>query len=541
MAPLIRTSAMLSGLILTNTAVAIDFSYLNGDPATGYTLKGAPTNLIDRSAELPGDVLTNIYNMLPESQYVDTAFIDDTLASNIVVDSDLNGFMTVEISFLNEGAGYRNTFGYFIYDPQNPPTSYQDIADHVVIFPNASKPSEGELAEGDTVDLNVQLVAGQALGFFVVPNGWGWSGSYGFVDNLGSWNQPFYSLPQLNPEPEGLKQHNVVFYDAANELFVVGFDDQHRQSGDNDFNDVLFAIKTTPFCAVDGINEDGSVDADSYQVLSQTDTTITSTSYYPSQQERGTLMYEDLWPVMGDYDFNDLIVNYQIKHTWNNENKLIAMDIDFQVQAIGASFNNGFALHVPGVPASNVTSAQLYRDDVLISGNILDPDNSEATFILLSDARQQVDYNCPKFRTEVACQEAISNSFRATITFETPIAAADLQPAPYDPYIFAVDGKYHGRWDGREWEVHLKQFSGSDAFNTAWYGIQDDNSSSPNYFVNNNQFPWALNIPAAWDHPQEKIDIIKAYPLFYQWVNSSGTQSQDWYLRDNANTSNLYE
>ncbi len=30
----------------------------------------------------------------------------------------------------------------------------------------------------------------------------------------------------------------------------------------------------------------------------------------PSEQFTGTLAYEDLWPGKGDYDFNDLVVDY---------------------------------------------------------------------------------------------------------------------------------------------------------------------------------------------------------------------------------------
>lgn len=537
----INRVASVSALLLSSPIFAIDFTYHNGDPQTGYTSKGAPTVLLDFSDSLPNDVLTNIYSMLPESQNVNPAYIDDTLASNIVVDSSLEGHMTVTLTFLNEGAGYRNAFGYFLYDPDNPPATHEDIDEHVIVFPNASKPPQGSLTQGDGIDLGLQLTAGQAMGFFVVPNGWGWSGGYGLVSSLGPWGQPFYSLPHLNPEPDALQKHNVVFYDAANELFVIGFDDQHRASGDNDFNDILFSIEATPFSAVSGINEDGSVDANSYQVLSQTDTQLTSTSYYPAQNEFATLLYEDLWPVVGDYDFNDLVVRYRYEHTWNNENKLTQMDITFQVQSIGASFNSGFALHLPGVLSSNIESALLYKESELISNDIIDAQNLEANLILLSDIRQQVDFQCPKFRTEADCREAISATYKATVTLKQPVSAATLGAAPYDPYIFGVEGKYHGRWGGRSWEVHLKQFSGTDVFDTSLLNIEADSSRNNNYFINENAFPWALNLPNGWDHPLETVDIVRAYPLFSDWVLSNGERSEQWFLRMHSDAQFLYE
>jgi len=528
-------------LSLNTNTYSIDFDYINGTAGTGYTYKGAPTNMIDVSDDLPNDVLTNIYSMLPESQYVNPAYIDNDLLSNIVVDEDFTGVMTVDVTFLNEGAGYRNTFGYFIYDPSNPPDTIDDISAHVIIFPNSSKPPEGEMVQGDNVDLYIQLVAGEALGFFVIPNGWGWSGSYGYVNSLGPWNQPFYSLPSLNPENADLQAHNVIFYDALNAFFVIGFDDQKRTQGDNDFNDILVSVVATPYYAVEGINLDGSVDANTYQVLGQSNAAITSTSYYPSQLTSGTLLYEDLWPQIGDYDFNDLVVSYQIKHILNHQNKLIEMEFSYQIQAIGASFHNGFALHLPSVAASNIASSTLTTDGVITSHDILDPNNTEANFVLLEDAWDLTTTGCGKYRTDTGCLEDITTNFVATITFNSPVDLSSLGDAPYDPYIFAIDDKYHGVWNGRGWEVHLKQFSGSELFDLTLLGQAADSSTDSNNFVSAKGFPWAINLPTAWNHPSEGTDILEAYPLFSTWVKSSGNSESNWHKRSNADLNKLYE
>lgn len=115
------------------TVGGIDFNYLNGVLPTdtlSYSLKGKPlTNISNVGAQLPTDVLTNIYLMLPEGQYVNTAFVDSNLLSNIVIkdESELDETFvtaTANVTFLNEGAGYRNTLGYFIFDADNPPPKY---------------------------------------------------------------------------------------------------------------------------------------------------------------------------------------------------------------------------------------------------------------------------------------------------------------------------------------------------------------------------------------------------------------------------------
>lgn len=530
----------LFSLMITASSHAIEFTYLNGTATSGYTAKGAPTNLQDRSSELPLDVLSNIYSMLPESQYVNTAFIDSNLKSNIIVDNDFAGTVTVSVTFLNEGAGYRNAFGYFIYDPQNPPVTYTDIDEHVIILPNASKPSEGEMVQGHSVPLNINLTAGQALGFFVVPNGWGWSGSYGLISSLGPWNQPFYSLPSLNPESSELQAHNVAFYDAVNDFFVFGFDDQHRGQGDNDFNDLLVSVETTPIYAVEGINDDGSVDANTYQVLEQSNTQVTSTTYYPSQNTMATLMFEDLWPRMGDYDFNDLVINYRYTNTLNNRNKLISMELAFNIQAVGASYHNGLALRLPNVPPSNVVSSILSRDGIVIDSDLIEEGQSDANLILLDDVKNHIGNECKFYRTLNACQRPLSGNYKLSLVFNEPVDPSSIGAPPYDPYLFAVEGQYHGTYGGRGWEVHLQEHSGSDLFTASFVGLEDDNSNAQDSFVNQNNFPWVINVPGGWQHPSENIDILRAYPQFKNWVGSNGTTHRSWYENSNAATEHLY-
>lgn len=533
-------AVFLTSLTASANLSAIEFSHLNGTATSGYTSLGTPTNIQDQSGSLPIDVLSNIYSMLPESQYVNPSFIDNNLKSNIIVDDDFAGIMTVDVTFLNEGAGYRNAFGYFLFDPNNPPTSYTDITEHVLVFPNASKPPQGELAQGDTVPLNINLTAGQGLGFFVVPNGWSYTGRDGYVDGLGPWNQPFYSLPNLNPEPSELQAHNVAFYDAVNDFFVFGFDDQHRASGDNDFNDLLVSIAVTPIDAVEGINPDGSVDAGTYQVLEQSNIEVTSTTYYPAQNGMATLMFEDLWPRMGDYDFNDLVIDYRYTNTLNNRNKLISIDLEFTIQAMGASYHNGLALRLPNVPPSNIASSTLHLDGTLISSNLLEAGHSEANLILLDDAKNYIDNSCEFFHTLNECQPDPSGTFVARIEFATPVDTASIGAAPYDPYLFAVEGKYHGQYGGRGWEVHLKEHSGSDLFSASFIGLEDDNTDATNSFVNGNNFPWVMNIPGNWEHPKENVDIVRAYPKFSKWVRSGGSTDKDWYESANAQSEHIY-
>ena len=535
----------LLALSLIASAQATDYEYVD-DPDTGYNSLGVPLNMTNINDRLPTNILNDIYGMLPESQTVNPAFVAPDILSNIHFDNDAATHATASVTFLNEGAGYRNSLGYFIYDTNNPPATRDDIAAHTIIFPNASKPGEGNMQQGDTVELGIQIFSGQSIGFFVVPNGWGWNGSGSTIQYDGPWGQPFYSLQSLNPEPTAIRRHNVVFIDPANELLVIGFDDQYISSGDKDYNDVLFSVKISPFFNIDGVNPDGSIDS-GYIPLEENDgtSTETTTSYYPTQNGVATLMFEDLWPTIGDYDFNDLVVNYNLKRTLSGQSLLQRLEANYTVQARGASFHNGFALRLPGVSQSDVSTVSVTKNGVPVTHEIIEAEANDLVLIISPDISEDVPSSCEMYRTVPTCTESVNTTFSLDVTFSNPPSANTVGLPPYDPFIFAIDGLYHGDVfsapPGRPWELHLKQFSGTNLFNNAFFGMADDRSNGTNSFISANNMPWVINITDGWDHPAEYQDVSQAYPLFPQWVQSGGFEHTDWYLRSNADTSKLYE
>lgn len=534
----------LLGLILIASAQATDYQYV-GDPVTGYDSKGVPLVMTNINDTLPINILNNIYGMLPESTQVNPVYIAPDSLSNIRFDDDLATFATARVTFLNEGAGYRNSLGYFVYDTDNPPTSKDDIVAHTIIFPNASKPGVGNMQQGDTVELGIEITAGQSIGFFVVSNGWGWEGSGSTIVWDGPWNTPFYSRHQLNPEPLGSQRHNVVFVDAVNELLVIGFDDQYTTSGDQDYNDVIFSVEISPFYAIDGVNEDGSVDAGYITLQQEAASNEITTSYYPSQNGFATIMFEDRWPVVGDYDFNDLVVKYRLKRSLAAQNGLKRLEGTYKIQAKGASYRNGFALHLPGVSQSNIESLSLLKNGAAVTHEIVESAASDTVLIISPDIDDDIIRSCEMFRTETSCRESMNLEYLLDVTFTDAVLPAVIGQAPYDPFIFAVEGYHHGASfvtpPGRQWEVHLKKFAGTSLFNNGFFSMGDDASNAANSFVSSNNMPWVINITDDWDHPAERQDISLAYPDFAKWVEADGFNFTNWYIRSNANTSKLYE
>lgn len=58
----------------------------------------------------------------------------------------------------------------------------------------------------------------------------------------------------------------------------------------------------------------------------------------PFDAQHGTLAFKDLWPSKGDYDFNDLVVDYTYKRL-KSVGGITDIQLEFQPMARGGSIN----------------------------------------------------------------------------------------------------------------------------------------------------------------------------------------------------------
>lgn len=165
----------------------------------------------------------------------------------------------IKVSFVDEGAGYRNSFGYYIYDTIDPPSYVSDIEDVFIIFPNASKYGKGGyLLTGDTMQLpyevetstvnnvligtptNYTFPGGKSVGFVIYANGWTGNNVNKNVDR-------YFTNSTFNPErADWLKRHTALVKLDNQNLLIMGLEDLRRDRGycDHDFNDLLVIVDT---------------------------------------------------------------------------------------------------------------------------------------------------------------------------------------------------------------------------------------------------------------------------------------------------------
>ena len=270
--------------------------------------------------------------------------------------------------------------------------------------------------------------------------------------------------------------------------------------------------------------------------------------YYPSENGWVALAFEDLWPSIGDYDMNDVVLHYRIVELVRDE-KIIRTDIYGQLIAMGAIYHNGFAVHLEGVPRSAVDRNRLRTlfNSQVVNLNVLESGQTEAVIKVTDDLWQQVDSECRFYRTDASCTEEVEFSFEMSVNFAQGILLNDMPAAPYNPFIFATP--YWGRDEffdeppGRGLEIHLADKPLTDLADVSLLGQGDDTSelNTNRLFKTVNNMPWALEIGTEWLHPKERVDILEAYPEFQSWVESGGEINADWYSPEKSNPEKVYQ
>jgi len=238
----------------------------------------------------------------------------------------------------------------------------------------------------------------------------------------------------------------------------------------------------------------------------------------------GTLAFEDMWPQQGDYDFNDLVLDYNFKLVVNAQLKVVDIVTDLRLRAIGATFQNAFAVEFP-FPASNVASVSgtgagaPYQMPLIEAGEhcILKVISSTNDFV-----------NVPGNDIFWNTQPELPNYPYIPISFTMNLVQPyDTDSSPEwgiaNPYLMVNRVMGH--------EVHLPGYPPTMYADQSLFGMDDDTTdpSTGRYYKTSNNLPWALDIPISWKYPIEKKQITQAYFAFKPWAESGGAQYPNWY------------
>ncbi len=488
---------------------------------------GKPNYLTAVGDNVTQEFLNDVNTSLPENNPVPLAHPEYLVDGN-QINTTMSEDGDVWVTFVHEGAGYKNVLGCYTYPSSDPPLSVNDIDSVTIIFPNVSyQGSGGALTSGDKVYLGY-FPAGTEIGWVLISNGWN--------NGVGDGYRQLYSNPDFNPESQASKrQHNVLLYDEARDLTVLGFEDLNREQGsDDDFNDALFYVTSNPRSAIvndatvtitytgndsdgDGVNDP----VDDYP----NDATKAYDNFYPAENTFGSLAYEDLWPNRGDYDFNDLVVDYYFTEVLNASNEVVELKADFVLKATGATYENGFGFEM-GITPDQITSisgSRIVGSEVSLGENGTELNQEKAVCMVFDNVYGVITRPAGFYvNTQVDAPYVTPDTVNIVISFAQPQTSEFLGTPPYNPFIFVNQDRTR--------EVHLAGHPPTSLAATSdYFGTGDDNSDVSGYYKTSNNLPWALDIVETLSYPLERVTIDQAHNFFIGWAQTSGSNYSDWF------------
>ncbi len=474
---------------------------------------GAPCGTLE---SVDQSLIDEMWMVLPEKRVLNPGYVLD-ISRNIDLTPTVVGG-TLHMTFLIEGAGYRNQFGYFLYDPASvvgdSPAGTDIILSSEIVWENASFYYAGGdgsecLQTGHTVDVYLDPAwEGLALGFWLKANGYTCSG-------CPTW----YSLDELNMAIDGPPEHAVVVQSMmAPDALLLGWEDLYRSSpsSDNDFNDLVLSIRSTPpeliseIAAANGLptlngdtDNDGLPDSiDDFP----TDPLYAIDNRYPSGSELFTVAFEDMFPRIGDGDYNDFLGMGSFHEWLNADGELV--QIRGRVQAVTRGAHRSASLHIriEGAPSGEWEVDFVDRNDVLIETRTGSHNGGALDLTLFENLKTAL----PSYNTNVAVLDrGPTAQFRSVP--DNPVAPTAIAQAPFDMYLLLP---------GYGYDVH-----------TVGHTSNPGSANPPlqSGFRDANGFPWGLVFPEAWSPPTETEFIEDSYPEFAVWREAYGDTNKTWH------------
>lgn len=256
--------------------------------------------------------------------------------------------------------------------------------------------------------------------------------------------------------------------------------------------------------------------------------------------EYSTLKFEDLWPALGDYDFNDLVNDLRITKITNANNELVEMIIESRTRAIGAGFRNALGIELTGIQpnqVASVTGTILDRDLIRVNPNGLESNQTHATVILYDDAFKVLPRVGGGTGINVEPDRPMSEIKTQTITITfvpNAVSSRLLTMDMLNPFLIVNQDR------GRE--VHLPGKQPTSLANPALFRTGADNSAlgtSNTYMSKEGGLPWAIWVNESVPYMIERERVTDGFLKLREWANSGGSNAREWYTDKPGNRNDV--
>ena len=532
----------LSKLNLTNTVGGVKERLYNDWKnwlGTWNSASGRPDYLLNKSTADPKLVISD-EEMEGLYAAVGAAFVSgSTMNDEYSSYPDLLLTQDSEVTFTVLGGStcWNSTLGYYYYTDDNKPNKPTDI-NPIMLFPNTQDGHWARAVEkkletyngnigvnrGDVVQLmyypNIAnddktgatkvFPRGTRIGFIMKTQGWSMQGkNYSikcannkyYETKYNIWcsttdglsvgkqvNNETLKVPIVNGESRGAK---FSYKTASGDNFtIISFEDA---MDDKDFDDLIFALKPV------------GVFASLPEIADKKSST------------NGVYAFEDKWPMKGDYDLNDAVIDAKHEKEFNTKGKIIKETFYLTTYQNYVELTSGL-----GLTLNTKVNPQTIVMKKIVNGST---EAETATF--------RKDGNNVYYLTDDIKKE-IGTTYILELTYGTALSSS-AQMASIKPFIYRSEGI-------QNWEVHIPMEAPTAKMNTSYFGKNDDCSdpSKGLYFVRQGNYPFGFYLKGAdirafketiLKRENESIPIDEFFPGFLDWSTSGGATNQDWYIK----------
>lgn len=256
----------------------------------------------------------------------------------------------------------------------------------------------------------------------------------------------------------------------------------------------------------------------------------------------GTIMFEDQFPSLGDYDFNDFVVNYKVQFQGikkiNKEYTAQFIQIGLRLRAIGGILPYSPYLRLKEIDADEVESIEVYESKNINSAfDEIEHISKEHKYLILDLSPLIQNLSKPSgsqfFNTERNALVATDDLPEIHILIELKNrkeVKEILNDNEFDFYLEHRDNGTEIHMNGIEPVAYKYPFNDKNLFPV----YEDGDEKDDNYYYSKERLIWGLRVPGNAAHTIEKGNFLKAYKGFAKWAQSGGKNEQNWYNQGNA-------
>jgi LruC domain-containing protein len=228
------------------------------------------------------------------------------------------------------------------------------------------------------------------------------------------------------------------------------------------------------------------------------------------------IIFEDLWPSKGDYDFNDLVAKTTLYWVRGKSNYITEISGDCKIENIGADVEIGLGYELLQANCEKLT----YCENIIteINGKAV-KDEAVTNGLIIFRKVQEIGKTEVKFTMKIK-EKSLRDFAFVPYLFRSENYTQQIRPFGAPPtksinmsLLKTKDDASPANWQWSSGSDFVYPLTGTSAF----YRTKDNH-------------PWGIEfIAKTFKSSPDKISIKDVYPRFREWAESGGKSARDWY------------